>query len=112
METMKEDIGLSIGLFFGPNAQKVERIIEDLNKLMPRIDEVLDKPIDTDNPHYCCGDCLESIEGRLADLLKDIKYYERVLRAKVASWEKYPAEDDDCCRIGYISGFMDAFKNN
>lgn len=119
-DTLVSDFGLSIGQFFGPNKKKVEKMIENIQKLMPIIDSVLDKPVDENNPHFCCGDLLENISGALSDLTGAFDHYEKIFKAKAAAWERFPEEEyadedernaQDSCRVGYMKGYMDALKN-
>lgn len=119
-DTLVSDFGLSIGQFFGPNKKKVEKMIADIDKLMPIIDSVLDKPVDENNPHFCCGDLLENLKDALSDLTGEFDHYEKIFKAKAAAWDKFPEEEyededernaQDYCRRGYMNGFMDALKN-
>ena len=119
-DTLKSDFGLSIGQFFGPNKKKVEKMIENIQKIMPIIDSVLDKPVDENNPHFCCGDLLEKISGALSDLAGEFDHYEKIFKAKAAAWNRFPeqeyADEDernaqDSHRRGFMYGFMDALNN-
>lgn len=119
-DTLVSDFGLSIGQFFGPNKKKVEKMIENIQKLMPIIDSVLDKPVDENNPHFCCGDLLENVIDSLSSLVGELDHYEKIFKAKAAAWDKFPEEEyesedegneQDSYRRGFIYGFMDALKN-
>ena len=118
-DTLKSDFGLSIGQFFGPNKRKVEKMIENIQKLMPIIDSVLDKPVDENNPHFCCGDLLENVSDSLDSLVGEFDHYEKIFKAKAAAWDRFPDEDgDEDERISqndhrrvYMQGYVDASKN-
>lgn len=89
---------------------KLVRAGEKMVELGVRLDPLLDKPYNDDNPKYACGDAMEEVKGVLDDTATRLVYIKRIIVAKVASWERYPRIEDDSERDAFVSGYMAATK--
>lgn len=83
---------------------------EKMVNLGVRLDPLLDKPYNDDNPKYACGDAMEEVKCLLNDTAEQLVYIKHIIVAKVASWERYPMFEDFPERDAFVSGYMEATK--
>lgn len=107
---MFEAIEESLDICLNSYITKCEQASKKVEKLLVRLDAMLDKSLDDEHPTYACGNALEEVKQVLDDTALQLNYTKDVVCAKVGAWGTFPGdhEGDDDARRGYIYGYMQA----
>lgn len=105
-ETFKEAMIFTVNIVFDSYIRKCQQKSELVDKLLVRLDSVLDKSLEDDKPDFACGDALEKIKQVLDDTATQMEYAKQIIVAKSLAWQEYP--DDENARCAFISGYLSA----